>query len=47
LIGADRRGEFDQAVTKLHQELGRRLTFQYVGPLPPYSFVSITLEVQR
>jgi hypothetical protein len=47
LIGAERRGEFDQAVTKLNQEQGCRLAFQYVGPLPPYSFVSITLEVER
>jgi hypothetical protein len=47
LVSAERQGEFDQAVTKLNQELGRRLTFKYVGPLPPYSFVSITLEVQQ
>jgi hypothetical protein len=47
LVSAERQGEFDQAVTKLNQELGRRLAFKYVGPLPPYSFVSITLEVQQ
>jgi len=47
LVSAERQGGFDQAVTKLHQELGRRLAFKYVGPLPPYSFVSITLEVQQ
>ena len=47
LVRAERQSEFDEAMTELHQELGRRLAFKYVGPLPPYSFVSITLEVQR
>jgi hypothetical protein len=47
LVGAERRTEFDEAVRGLHQELGQRLAFKCLGPLPPYSFVSISLEVDR
>jgi len=47
LVGAERQGEFDEAVEKLHGKIGQRLVFKYVGPLPPYSFVNISLEVKR
>jgi hypothetical protein len=47
LVDLERQGEFDEAMTKLHRQLGRRLIFKYLGPLPPYSFVNITLEVRR
>lgn len=32
---------FDATVDRLGDELGERLTFRYVGPLPPYSFATI------
>jgi hypothetical protein len=32
---------FDAAVDRLGEELGDRLTFRYVGPLPPYSFATV------
>ena len=47
LVSAECRTEFDKAVTDLRQEFGQRLAFKYLGPLPPYSFVSISLEVDR
>ena len=47
LVSAERRTEFDKAVTDLRQEFGQRLAFKYLGPLPPYSFVSISLEVDQ
>lgn len=36
---------FEGAVDRLGDELGDRLTFRYVGPLPPYSFA--TVEIAR
>jgi hypothetical protein len=32
---------FDAAVDRLGEELGDRLSFRYVGPLPPYSFATV------
>ncbi|MEK7777309.1 MAG: GvpL/GvpF family gas vesicle protein [Chloroflexota bacterium] len=42
----DRRWEeaFDQAVAKLDQWLGHRMVFKYVGPVPPYNFVNLTVN---
>jgi hypothetical protein len=34
---------FDEAVNELAAEAGERLTFKYVGPLPPYSFVKVAV----
>ncbi len=47
LVSAERRTEFDKAITDLRQEFGQRLAFKCLGPLPPYSFVSIKLEVDQ
>jgi DnaJ-domain-containing protein 1 len=35
--------EFEAAVDRLGDELGDRLAFRYVGPLPPHSFATIEL----
>jgi len=35
---------FDAAVQHLGQVYAERLLFQYVGPLPPYSFVNVTVS---
>jgi len=32
-------GELDRLVASLHDELGDRLTIDYAGPMPAYSFV--------
>ncbi|MFA6218128.1 MAG: GvpL/GvpF family gas vesicle protein [Candidatus Omnitrophota bacterium] len=47
LISAEAQTEIDKAVADLQQEFGQRLMFNYLGPLPPYSFVNISLEVDR
>jgi len=44
LVESEREAEFDQAVTLLDQELGQRLALKYVGPVPPYNFVNITVD---
>lgn len=41
LLDEERQAEFDQAVEKLDREMGHRTIFKYVGPVPPYNFVTI------
>ncbi|MBI4770537.1 MAG: GvpL/GvpF family gas vesicle protein [Chloroflexi bacterium] len=43
LVEAARQAEFDARVKKLDEELGKRLIFKYVGPVPPYNFVNIVV----
>lgn len=43
LVDDKRQPEFDQAVKKLDEEMGKRLILKYVGPVPPYNFVNITV----
>ena len=35
---------FDQAVQALDAEMGKRMMFKYVGPVPPYNFVNIIVQ---
>ncbi len=44
LVTREREAEFDQAVQRLDAEMGKRLMFKYVGPVPPYNFVNIVLK---
>jgi hypothetical protein len=45
LLVAERdRPRLDAAVDRLAREHADRLSFRYVGPLPPYSFSDLALE---
>jgi hypothetical protein len=44
LIERKREPEFDRAVQELDEEMGSRLMFKYVGPVPPYNFVDIVIH---
>ena len=44
LVDAARQAEFDAAVERLDEEMGKRLIFKYVGPVPPYNFVNIVVH---
>ncbi len=44
LVDMAREKEFDQAVERCEKDLESRLTFKYVGPVPPYNFVSIVVN---
>ena len=44
LVDGNRQPEFDAAVTKLDEDMGKRLTFKYVGSVPPYNFVNIVVK---
>jgi hypothetical protein len=36
---------FDDSIAKLHEENQERLNLKYVGPIPPYNFVEISINV--
>lgn len=44
LLAKERQPEFDAAVMALDAEIGKRLIFKYVGPVPPYNFVNIVVR---
>jgi len=43
LVDEARQAEFDAAVKRLDEEMGKRFIFKYVGPVPPYNFVNIVV----
>jgi len=43
LVDDARQPEFDGAVKKIDAEMSKRLILKYVGPVPPYNFVNITV----
>jgi hypothetical protein len=44
LLEKGQQEEFDRSLDVLDQELGGRLTFRRVGPLPPYSFTTVEMR---
>jgi hypothetical protein len=40
LMRPDRLAQLDTVVASLHDELGSRISFEYAGPMPAYSFVT-------
>jgi Gas vesicle synthesis protein GvpL/GvpF len=44
LVDGEREREFDRALQQLDDEMGQRLLLKYVGPVPPYNFVSIVIS---
>ena len=47
LVERHRETEFDHVVNKIARKYGKRLTFKYTGPWPPYNFVNIRLKLER
>lgn len=47
LVERSREGEFDGAVYGLGEAQAGRLIFNYVGPLPPYSFINLAFEAEE
>jgi DnaJ-domain-containing protein 1 len=43
LVEREDLDRFEAGVDRLGEDLGDRLSFRYVGPLPPYSFASVEL----
>ena len=46
LVERAREEEFDDAVAALAEAHAGRLVFNYVGPLPPYSFINLAFGVE-
>ena len=46
LVERSRENDFDGAVFGLGEAQKGRLTFNYVGPLPPYSFINMVLQAK-
>jgi hypothetical protein len=44
LVDGDRRPAFEEALRRLDEEMGQRLIFKVVGPVPPYNFVNIVVS---
>lgn len=44
LVESDGVDPFSEAIGRLREELGERVTLRYVGPLPPYSFAETDLN---
>lgn len=47
LVERKREAEFDGVVNKIAKKYGKRLSFKYTGPWPPYNFVNIRLKLER
>jgi Gas vesicle synthesis protein GvpL/GvpF len=47
LVQRDRVERFSAAVRQVADEVGDRLRFRYVGPLPPYSFAEAELSAEE
>ena len=45
LVDKERQGELDQRLASLDQELHGQLLFRCVGPLPPYSFGTVEIQL--
>ena len=44
LVERAREAEFDRTIATLAAERAGRMTFNYVGPLPPYSFINLAFD---
>ena len=43
LIKRNNEKEFDEKVNALGEKFGNRIKFMYVGPLPPFNFIKLSL----
>lgn len=46
LVEREREPEFDEAMDRLAEVHAGRLVFNYVGPLPPYSFINLAFGTE-
>jgi hypothetical protein len=47
LVNRDKEGEFDQRVNQLGNRYGDKITFKYVGTLPPFNFVNLVIDLKE
>jgi hypothetical protein len=44
LLKRTNQPEFDQTIQRLDEQMGKRIIFKYVGPVPPYNFVNLVVS---
>jgi len=47
LVEVSREAEFDRAVDELAETLTEKTKFKYVGTVPPFNFVNLTIELNE
>ncbi len=47
LINSKKEPEFDKTIFALDEKYGKLLLFKYVGTLPPYNFVNLTINIRE
>jgi hypothetical protein len=47
LVERAREEEFDSAIRELDEEFGALITLRYIGTLPPFNFVSLTINTEE
>ena len=45
LVEKSRQAEFDEAINEVEAALGDNYLLKYVGPIPPYDFVEISIDI--
>lgn len=45
-VEKEKEADFDQQVQQLDDKYGEKVTFRYVGPLPPFNFVNIMINTE-
>ncbi|HCC69143.1 MAG TPA: gas vesicle synthesis GvpLGvpF [Nitrospiraceae bacterium] len=45
LVKEDKEAEFDQKIQEIAEKYGDKMKFKYVGTLPPFNFVNLTINV--
>lgn len=43
LVRRDKEKDFDKKVNELGENFGKRIKFMYVGPLPPFNFIKLSM----
>ncbi len=44
LLKSTTQPQFDQTIQQLDAQMGKRMIFKYVGPVPPYNFVNVVIS---
>jgi hypothetical protein len=47
LVEKTKEAAFDMRVNELAEKYGDKMTFKYVGTLPPFNFVNLTINVRE
>ena len=46
LVEKNKEKQFDENLDRIYRKYKDELTFKYFGPLPPYNFVNIKIQIK-